>query len=307
MLKLTYRITMLGIFVFAAMMLIVLVSPHDSDNYMAAAVDKLRLLDSVKSPRIILTGGSNTAFSLDSQKISEHFGMPVINMGLNVNLGLRFMLNEVRPALRNGDILLIFPEYDHFSNLSLDGTPRELGTVIKLCPECISGISTPLQVYNVIVGISEASESDILRAIKKPEEKSAVYVRHGFNAWGDMVAHLDQPSPSGFAGAISEIKVLSPNPAIQLLNTFDRSLDTAHVRAFLIYPPIPINIYKSQRANFAALDKLIKADLDFPVIGSPQDFIYAGKYFYDTTYHMNRAGREIHTNHVIDMLIPMLK
>jgi hypothetical protein len=307
MLKLTYKIIALGFTVALVMTLIVLVSPHDTNNYMAAAIDKHRLLDSVKSPRIILVGGSNTAFSVDSQMLAEYFEMPVINMGLNVDLGLRYMLNEIQPAVRNGDIVLIFPEYSHFSDLPLDGRSRELGTLIKLCPECVSGISTPTQAYNVVVGLFEASESDILRAIRKPEEQSPVYVRQGFNAWGDMVAHLDQPTPSGFAGAISEVKVSSPNPAIELLNKFYESLDAVDMQVFLIYPAIPINIYKAQQKNFNTLDKLIKTDIEFPVIGTPQDFIYASKYFYDTTYHLNRAGREAHTDHVIDMLSPMYK
>jgi hypothetical protein len=307
MLKLARNLFSLGFLVVLVMTLLLLFSPHDNENYMAAAVDKHRLLYSVPSPRVILIGGSNTAFSVDSQMLAEHFGMPVINMGLNVDLGLRYMLNEVRPTLRDGDILLIFPEYAHFSDIPLDGKARELGTLIKLCPECISGINTPLQAYNVMSGIFQASESDILRAVGKPVEHSVVYERKGFNAWGDMVAHLDQPTPSGFANSIPKIKVSSSSPAIELLNTFYESLDAAGVDVFLIYPAIPINIYKAQQENFNTLDEFIKTGVEIPVVGAPQDFIYARKLFYDTTYHLNREGRRLHTNHVIDMLDPFFQ
>jgi len=307
MLKLARNLFFLGCLVAMVMTLLVLFSPHDNENYMAAAVDKHRLLYSVPSPRIILIGGSNIAFSVDSQMLAEHFGMPVINMGLNVDLGLRYILNEVRPALRDGDILLIFPEYAHFSDIPLDGKARELGTLIKLCPKCISGINTPLQAYNVVSGIFQASESDILRAVGKPVEHSVVYERKGFNAWGDMVAHLDQPTPSGFANSIPKIKVSSSSPAIELLNIFYESLDAAGVEVFLIYPAIPINIYKAQQENFNTLDEFIKTGVEIPVVGAPQDFIYAKKLFYDTTYHLNREGRRLHTNHVIDMLAPLFQ
>jgi hypothetical protein len=307
MLKLTYNLIFLGCVVALVMALIVMVSPHDTDNYLAAAIDKQHLLDTVKSPRIILVGGSNVAFSVDSEKIAEHFGMPVINMGLHVDLGLRYMLNEIGPAIRKGDIVVIFPEYDHFSGLSLDGRPRELGSVIKFCHECISGISTPTQVFNVVSGIFEASESDIFRAIKKPKVESKVYTRQGFNVWGDMVAHLDKPAPSAFTDRLSQIKVSSPNHAIELLNTFYRELDTESVQVFMMFPAIPLNEYKGQEGNFKALYTLIKAEVEIPIIGTPQDFIYAKKYFYDTFYHMNRFGREERTVHIINMLDPVIQ
>ena len=297
MLKLARNLVLLGFLVMLVMTLIVLLSPHDDENYMAAAADKHRLLVSVPSPRIILVGGSNIAFSVDSQMMAQHFGLPVINMGLNVDLGLRYMLNEVRPALRKGDILLVFPEYAHFSGIPLDGRSRELGMLIRSCPECITGISTPTQAYHAVAGIFQALDGKNPRSLNDP-----VYYRHGFNAWGDMVAHLDLPSPEAFARAIPNIKVSSPNPAVELLNTFYRSLDGTGVQVFLVYPAIPINIYKSQQENLITLDNLIKTEMEFPVIGTPKDFIYASKYFYDTTYHMGREGRELHTEHVIDML-----
>jgi hypothetical protein len=307
MLKLARNLIVLGLIVAVLSTLILMASPHDTNSYMAAAIDKHRLLDSVKPPKIILVGGSNAAFSVDSEKIAEYFKMPVVNMGLNVGLGLRFMLDEVKPALRNGDILIIIPEYSHFSDLPLDGSPKELGSVIKFCPECISGISTPTQACNVVLGFFETSEGDILHALNKTEKLPLVYTRQGFNASGDMVAHLDQPAPSSFAGTISKVVVSSPNPAIELMNTFHQSLDSLDVRIFLIYPAIPINIYKAQEENFKTLDKLVEAEMEFPVIGTPQDFIYARKYFYDTTYHMNREGRELHTDHIIDMLGPVFE
>lgn len=304
MLKLARNLFLLGFLAALSMSALVILLPHDTENYMAVAADKHRLLDSVPSPRVILVGGSNTAFSLDSQKMAERFGMPVINMGLNVDLGLRYMLNEVKPFLRDGDTLLIFPEYSHFSTGSLDGKARELGTLIKFCPECLSGITTPAQAFNVAAGLFQASESDVLRALGKVRNLPTVYTRQGFNAWGDMVAHLDQPAPEGFAASIPQVNIKSSNATVDFINRFSRSLDV-DARVFLVYPAIPIGQYKAQSENFAALNELLHAELEIPIVGAPQDFNYAARYFYDTAYHLNREGREAHTIHVIDML-PLL-
>jgi len=300
MLKLIRNLFLLGFLAALSMSALALFLPHDTENYMAAAADKHRLLNSVPSPRVILIGGSNTAFSVDGQKVAERFGMPVINMGLNVDLGLRYMLNEVKPFLRDGDILLIFPEYSHFSGVPLDGEARELGTLIKFCPECLSAISTPRQAFNVVVGLAQGTEGDLLHALGKPREISPVYYRHGFDEWGNMVAHLNQPAPSGFASAIPQIQIPSPNRAIELLDAFYRSLE-GDVQVFMVYPAVPVGQYKAQKERFSALDALIRSRLEFPVVGVPQDFAYAGRLFYDTSYHLNREGRELHTDHVLDM------
>lgn len=304
MFKLSYKIFALGAFVAVVIAAIVVMSPHDTNNYLAAARDKHRLFYSVASPRIILIGGSNVAFSINSAKISERFNMPVVNMGLHVDLGLRYMLNEISPALRNGDIVFIFPEYENFSGLPLDGRPTELGSVIKFCPECISGISAPVQIFNVAAGIAQMSEGDILRSIKNSKSHEKVYFRQGFDQNGDMVAHLKQKDELKPNNHVSKIEALLPNPAIDLLNSFYQLHRTDKVQIFVVFPAIPIDEYKNQEENFIALYSLFNAELKIPILGAPQDFLYPEDFFYDTVYHMNRIGREAHTKDIIKALIP---
>ena len=48
-----------------------LLNKNVKSNYMAAIIDKHKRLDSIKSPKIILAGGSNLAFGINSGKIRE--------------------------------------------------------------------------------------------------------------------------------------------------------------------------------------------------------------------------------------------
>ncbi|MDD2923139.1 MAG: hypothetical protein PHQ36_12710 [Anaerolineales bacterium] len=303
MFKLGYKMSTLGILVAIVVAAIVLASPHDTNNYLAAARDKHRLLYSVASPRIILAGGSNVAFSIDSAKILERFHVPVVNMGLHVDMGLRYMLNEIAPALRDGDVVLIFPEYEHFSGLPLDGRPLELGSAIKFCPECISGITTPTQLFNVAVGMVQTAEGDILRGIKNSKSHEKIYLRQGFDQNGDMVAHLRQSDKLKPNNHVSVITALSPNSAINLLNLFYQTHRADNVQIFVIFPAIPVTEYENQEKDFVALYNLLSAEIEIPILGVPQDFLYPEDFFYDTVYHMNRVGREAHTKDIIDMLV----
>jgi len=305
--KLLCNMSVFGLMAIGVVVVIVLIIPRDTNNYLAAAIDKRRLLYSIPSPRMILVGGSNVAFSINSAELSERFDMPVINMGLHVDMGLRYMLNEVRPALRKEDIVVIFPEYEHFSGLSLDGRPTELGSVIKFCPECVSGISSPVQLFNVAEGISQTLESDILRVLKSSRSHEKVYFRQGFDQHGDMIAHLKQIDKLEPNNHVSEIKLLSPNPAIDLLNSFYRSYRANNVQIFVVFPAIPVNEYNSQEKNFSALYNLIATELEIPVLGKPEEFLYPEEFFYDTVYHMNGVGREHHTQDIIGVLGPVFQ
>lgn len=281
--------------------------PYDTVNYLAASADKHRLLYSVDSPRMILVGGSNAAFSIDSLKISNYFDKPVVNTGLHVDVGLKYMLNEVGPALRIGDIVIIFPEYEHFYFVSLDGRPTELGAVIRFCPECVSGIRTPAQFFNVVTGITQMLEGDLLRGLNPLSAYKKVYFRGGFNKRGDMIAHLNQNDKLPPNNHVSSIKILSPNPAIDLLNSFYKARQADGVQVFFVFPAIPIDEYQAQSEKFIALYNLIAAELEIPILGAPKDFIYPENYFYDTVYHMNRIGREAHTADIIEVLTSVLR
>ena len=52
------------------------------DSYLAAILEKDRLIRNTPSPKIILVGGSNLAFGIDSKAIEDSLGLHVVNMGL---------------------------------------------------------------------------------------------------------------------------------------------------------------------------------------------------------------------------------
>ena len=60
----------------------------DPSNYMSAIIDKHERINKIKTPKIILAGGSNVAFGINSEEIEEAFSVPVVNMGLDAGLGL---------------------------------------------------------------------------------------------------------------------------------------------------------------------------------------------------------------------------
>lgn len=69
----------------------------------------------MKSPKIVLLGGSAMAFSIDSSVIEEMCGMPVINLGLHAGLPFRFCLESVSRHVKKGDVVVVALEFnEHF-------------------------------------------------------------------------------------------------------------------------------------------------------------------------------------------------
>lgn len=295
--RLVQKLFLLALLAVVSITAVVAATSFHSDHYMAAAQDKYDLLHATKPPRMILVGGSNLAFSVDSEKIETRFGVPVINMGLHAGVGLKFMLNQIQPVLNQGDIVIIFPEYEQFYSLPLNGRPGELGAVAKFCNSCISALVPQEQYPIVIQGIFYNIEPDLLSLLAPVND---VYSRHGFNRWGDMTAHLNQKDRGDLSNRIVPVEIVAPNPAVEFLNEFYTS--NADVRMYVMFPAIPADEYENQKKEFSALQGFLADTLKIPVLGTPQDFLYPRKFFFDTVYHMTALGREKRTERIVELL-----
>ena len=82
-------------------------------NYQASILDKIERLKSINEPKIILVGNSNLAFGIDSEKIEQEIGMPVVNLGFHGALGNAFHEDMAKFNIEKGDIVIIsHTDYD---------------------------------------------------------------------------------------------------------------------------------------------------------------------------------------------------
>ena len=92
---------------------VVFALPSQYDKtFLGALRDKYDRLTSLEEPKIVIIGGSSTAFGLDSGMIGEHTGMPVVNFGLYASLGTKAMIDLARRHIGEGDIVVLAPEMD---------------------------------------------------------------------------------------------------------------------------------------------------------------------------------------------------
>jgi hypothetical protein len=275
--------------------------PHTSSTFMAAMADKHRRLDSIGSPRILAVGGSSLAFGLNSEALQDSFSMPVVNLALHAGLGLTFILEEAKHVIRSGDIVLLSCEY----SIDTKGDQRLEKTAAWFYPEAADYYKINFyDAFKLYVDYTHSRLEDLLAGDynQRPQKEDtvSVYSREGFNAYGDMVAHLSK-------GPAAELKGRNYFPAdhreeISELQAFCDYARSKNVKVIYLFPPYPVSEYKQQKQKLSTLEADLRKSLHTPIPDSAEDFIYSDSLFYDTVYHLNGKGRAARTARVIECL-----
>ena len=274
-------------------------------NYYMAALDKIALVRTQASPRVIFIGGSSVAFGIDSGLIATRLGMHPVNTGLHAGFGLDFFLDTVEPWVRAGDVVVLAPEYEAFTEY-FHADPETFAHFIETDGSLMSTLSWR-QIRAVLDRGYALHLKKVLRVAMGTPAPSrdlpvGLYSRSGFNANGDFLAHHGQPSSVVPPARKSAWFVFKDNKdetravaAIHYLNRFATNCRSKGVRVFLAHPPFYDRVFKQSREDISRLDELLQRTLDIPMLDKPEDSALPLELFYDTYYHLTADGKRIHS------------
>jgi hypothetical protein len=287
---------LLGLF-----LLSVTLVPMPENAYNLAIIDKHRILAHTKSPKIVLAGGSNLAFGIDSATIQNSFNVPVVNTGVQVMFGLGRILDDISPFLQTGDILLIIPEYQHFTSLwngdsiayQLIFDCRQFQLLLSPYYSLPSGLSRYFSdhptLLSVIISLFERNNT--------PEDHHPeMYTRDGFNEYGDYVKHL------GFANKSFDDHSMQDIYDKSYLERFFKMVDDFYYRGITValsYPSFEEQSFRNSVTVIQELDTVFRKKENLLVISTPESYCYPVHYFYDSPYHLNVEGRTTRTEQLI--------
>ncbi len=278
---------------FAGVM-VIFFGPHiTSNDYLASIAAKHERLRALGSPKVILVGGSNVAFGMDSEKVEEALCRPVVNMGVHASLGFRFMVDEVKAELGAGDVVIVALEYSNY------GRPERTDDILYLlvdrCPWALRHVpllDRPKVVMAILVMRLRSAWRGIRGNTYEPPH-NPTYRAGGFNERGDMVGHLVLPRPDT---VLSEFAEYPEELVAEAFHTCAEELlgyaEEAGATVLFSWPGrVPLEGDRP-RADSIATD--LRAH-GLPVIGSPSDYFFSDTLRYDTRYHLNGAGRQQRT------------
>jgi hypothetical protein len=265
--------------------------PAASDDWWGEQTDKLNLLRRVPGQRVILIGGSNLAFGIDSRQIAEALHRPVVNNGLDMRLGLRYTLARSRPLLHARDIVVLVPEYEEFVG---DGF-ADTEALLRLCLNTHTWGDCSFVGAHALLSANRA----IYRWPSENRLPTWPYRRSAFNRDGDVIGHLSLSHRS------VDQQRLDPHlnrAVIEYAGRFLSDCRSAGMTTVFVYPVIMRSAYVHNEQTIAKIDAGVRSFIPQPVAGVPQDWVYDDRYFFDSVYHLDAAGRQLRTRQLIATL-----
>ena len=299
-LRFTFRALLFAALVGALVMAVMHWGPPAApSDFMSSTVLKNDRLRAIGSPKVVLVGGSNLAYGVDSERLGRALCMPVANMGLTALLGFRFIADEALAATGEGDLLIVCLERGTYQ--LPDPSPDALATVVDYRPEAL-GLVPWRQQPRLLASLGALH----LQTLRDHWEH---WLLHGaapgyndrhFLPNGDVVNHLNAPQV-GWPDPqrnVHDTLIIAPSFWELAANLVDRAeAKGAHV-AFG-FSSMADTIYNP------AVNQRLKEELlahGLTVIGDPARYRFADSLFYDSWYHLRGRGRALRTERMIEDL-----
>ncbi len=272
--------------------------PHASPiDYMGAVVQKHERLASLPSPKVIIIGGSNAAFGMDSERLEKALCKPVVNMSIHASLGFQFMVEEVKNEIGPGDMVIVALEHSGYSQPAKDNDMLVL--TADRYPEALAWMPTYLR-PKVMAGVAVMRMQGAWKLVSgawKGKEGDPVYRSSGFNTYGDVISHLDRPArPPERQQHVEHHPPLFGSNFLPLADTLASRVSKAGGQLVFVWPSIARTSFKAEYHEAMRTGLQLHG---YTMLGNTEDYVFPDTAFYDTHYHLRAWGRQERTTRLI--------
>ena len=279
------------------------------ENYNVRFADNLDLIIANREKKkLIFFSGCSMCYGLDSAMVEEAFGgeYVIINAGLNGEFNALFQLECMLPYIGEGDILIHAPEqpnpYQFLANKMVDSRVYCMveGNYDLLALADFS--------YNAYMVESYTSYAEFRQ---KTEECTYADYNVLFNNYGDYAAPRPYDESTEMIRDVAysqlwgyDMELLTEENIAFLAGVYERFRQRG-AQVYFAWAPMNSlanaheDIYAAAVAYQEKLMQLL-TPYSVPVISEVTDYIYPGRYFYDTDYHLNDLGVVLHTQRLIE-------
>lgn len=271
-----------------------------ASTFLAALAPKYERLHKIKDNKIVVIGGSNIAFGLDSKKMEEYTGMPCVNFGLFATLGTKAMLELSRGGISSGDVVIICPETDP-QTYSLFFDAKSMLQALEAKPSMLLSLESD-EIMKVLAAFPGYFKEKLnFFMTNTTPDPDGVYRADSFDEYGDIAYERRYNEMLTFKDETTKIN-LSPSIVsddfIDYLNRYASKMALKGAKVYFSFPPIN-NAALSENTSAERIREFysyLSDKLSFEIISNINEYILDSEYFYDTNYHLNDTGAEYRTS-----------
>ncbi len=294
--KIAFFIKLIVLTLFLFVFCFVIVMPQYTGNYQASMIDKVERLKSTEGPKIVLIGNSNLAFGIDSARIEEAFGMPVVNMGLHGGVGNAFNEQAAKYNVDEGDIYIV--SHTNYDDADCIKNPMLAWITIENHAE-LYPLIRPKDWLDMVKAYPTYLKKCLTmwRTETGNLETNDCYRRSAFNAYGDI--YYPRPVTEGGID-FSSVTINHINDSTaQRLNELNRYLTERG--ATMVVAAYPIAVYEKTPSpeEYYEMGREMAESLECPVISDFRDYMLDEAYFYNSHTHLTDEGTRLRTDQLI--------
>lgn len=267
---------------------------------------KHQRLRDAPSPRMILVGGSNLLFGIDSTMIEEQTEYHPVNMGLIGGLRLEYILNEVRDAARAQDLIVLCIEYNTLNAAAMQEEAQVIMGVVAHRPANVRYMTWRQWCHALDRGAMEYAgvvfRHTIANVTARDNDDS---ITAHLNRYGDLTRYHDpavRPDKENNQNTLVKIHPERVEANIARINEFVQMMRLRGVHVVFAYPPIPRTHFNEARQVARRFDALLRTRLAAPVILRPGQMVFADRCFIGLSYHLRGEAVRERTQRLIDAL-----
>ncbi len=253
---------------------------------------KMRAAREMGSPKVVLAGGSNVSFGMESAEVSRVVEMPVMNLGVYGAFGLKAMLDQALRVCGEGDVIAVFPEYEQLTNRrSFLGAGE--GLVSLLCEVDRAGLrDLSGEQWRILFGDFLGYAQTKWTHPKSWWDCSARpwYAADSFNALGDEVGHAGIARRGFERPGVWKTREFDARIGADLL-AFVKRAEARGVRMVFVPPVYATGAFEVNEELIAGVEAAMRAN-GTPFIAPCARYRFDDGMFFDSVYHLtHEAGK----------------
>lgn len=261
----------------------------------------------INEPKLVIFGGSNVLFGVDTKRMQKELNYPVLNAGVHAAMH-EYNFYWAESILKDGDTVIMPLEYVFYQT---NGYYKDYLTYIRsYAPEYLDTFTTKQKLkFMYKCAATDLLKDDIQQVVTFPQINSG-YSGKYLNANGDMTNNKkkDRLSDKDLEDMIASTPfVQSVIPSVESQNEIQSFVSYCKDHNIKIYAAWPSFLYSSKSFNKTDEQKIQNIidfynSMDVKVLGNYKDELYDLDDFYDTTYHLNDEGKEKRTDHLLELI-----